>query len=81
MKDYQIRVAEERIALDHKIKKLSDFILLDRKVPQEEIDLMRKQLLIMKEYSNCLLERIRVFSRDPVFFKKWTSLMSKAGIL
>lgn len=81
MKKYKIRVIEEKIEIDTKIKKLSDFILSKRKIPQKESDLMRKQLSIMRNYSACLSERIRVFSCDPVFFEKWTLLMLKTGIL
>lgn len=81
MKEYQIRVIEEKIELDQKIKKLSDFILSKRKIPQKESDLMGKQLSIMRNYSACLSERIRAFSCDSVFFKGWTLLMLKTGIL
>lgn len=81
MKKYQTRVIKEKIALDAKIKKLSDFILSKRKIPQKESDLMRKQLSIMRNYSACLSERIRVFGCDSVFFKEWTLLMLKTGII
>ena len=56
--DYQKRVVEEKKELDIKIEKLGTFIKSDIAVPK---DLLKKQIVLMKKYSDILNQRIKLF--------------------
>lgn len=64
MQDYQLRVIEEKTALDEKIVKLKDFIRSNpafESLQQGEKSMMEYQLHVMKEYSRALEYRIHNF--------------------
>lgn len=66
MEEYQKRVIDEKMALDEKAKKLSDFIgysqLFDEIDPQEQ-EMLKEQCEIMWEYSEILGKRIEFFTK------------------
>ena len=63
MEAYQVRVVEEKQDLDSKLEKLNLFVTSTKfdDVPLPEQERLKKQLLIMKEYSQVLSDRIAVF--------------------
>jgi septation ring formation regulator EzrA len=61
VKTYIDRVKQEQVALQEKIDKLYSFIDGDFNgvdVSKTQADLLNKQLVAMKEYNSCLLDRI-----------------------
>ena len=65
---HQMRVFEEKEALDYKIDKLYVFInIVDgfKDISVEEQTLAKKQYEIMKAYSQALTDRIGFFSTEP----------------
>jgi len=63
MKQYQLRVQNEKYDLDCKIGALEDFIgnKYFHDVPAEEQDRLKRQLTYMQFYSNVLGQRIDEF--------------------
>lgn len=63
MKDFQLRVVEERQSLDEKRAKLAVFINGDlfKSLPLDEQDRLRRQIDVMDAYSQILNERISEF--------------------
>jgi hypothetical protein len=70
MEAYQVRVVNEKLDLDDKIAKLSDFVRDQRKMSMvllsEQMRLM-SQLTIMRAYSSVLEDRIACFDWHPSF--------------
>ena len=66
MEDYQERVLTEKLELDQKIRKLSDFVCSDKAevVSNKEHGRMVTQLDAMFEYSRLLRLRISAFKKD-----------------
>lgn len=64
MEAYQTRVVEEKQELDSRLEKLQLFVASTRfdGVPNSEQERMKRQLRIMKDYSQVLSERIDAFS-------------------
>ena len=60
---HQIRVSEEKLELDEKISKLSEFLNSAgcEKVHPDEIQRLQNQLSVMKQYSDILGELIANF--------------------
>jgi len=61
MKDYQIRVIEEKKELDKKLSKLDAFLTNDTPLEKPEYDRLKRQHRIMLLYSQVLQERIENF--------------------
>lgn len=63
VKDFQLRVVEERQSLDEKRSKLAVFINGDlfKSLPLDEQDRLRRQIDVMDAYSQILNERISEF--------------------
>ena len=63
MRDYKERVIAEKKELDAKLQRLSVFLDGDslKTLPQAEQERMQRQLVIMKDYSMVLEERIAAF--------------------
>jgi hypothetical protein len=63
LQPFQIRVVEERNALDEKLTKLNTFIVGDKfmDLPDEERLRLRRQASAMEEYSKILGDRIAAF--------------------
>ena len=62
MKQYQKRVVLEKEELDKKITKLADFLKSPPStVVVKELQRMKRQLALMKAYSDVLHERISAF--------------------
>ena len=67
MQPHQLRVVQEKAELDTKIESLSSFIELDlfkTGVPEAEQRRMLRQLVVMRDYSRILGERIAAFGGD-----------------
>ena len=63
MKDYQLRVIEEKKQLDGKTERLESFCYSDKfkEVKYQERILLTEQCVVMKRYSMILNERISLF--------------------
>lgn len=61
MKDWMLRVIAEQEELDAKIMKLQTFLDAEPGIEDKVIQLLHKQLGIMKDYSQVLSERIQWF--------------------
>ena len=63
MEGYQDRVVVEKDELDERIEKLTNFIqsVKFQSIPEEEQELLTRQLEVMREYSSILEERIEGF--------------------
>jgi len=63
---HQLRVVEEKKQLDEKIEALYDFIVVFQgffeTFPKDEQERLKRQLEIMKQYSEILEERIKHFN-------------------
>jgi len=66
MEDYQKRVVAEKMELDERLEKLSDFIRgnIFSGLDADEKNRLRYQLLAMQLYSNILSDRIVAFADD-----------------
>lgn len=66
MQAHQLRVAEEKKELDEKIEALYDFIVVFQgffeTLTKDEQERLKRQLEIMKQYSEILEERIKNFN-------------------
>lgn len=68
MQPHQQRVALEKLELDDKLQKLSEFIQnshVFKTLPLDERGRLNHQHTVMIEYSTVLAERIAAFARDP----------------
>ena len=63
MLPYQLRVVQEKVELDEKIKRLREFKQGEvyTNLPVGEMILLSKQLSAMDKYSECLGKRIAAF--------------------
>lgn len=63
MKDFQLRVVQEKQALEEKIEKLETFVLGDTGVliSDTEREYLIEQLDLMKRYASVLRQRIELF--------------------
>lgn len=66
MQAHQLRVVEEKKELDERIEALYDFIVVFQgffeTLPKDEQGRLKRQLEIMKQYSEILEERIKHFN-------------------
>lgn len=60
MSDFKERMTEEQMQLDEKINKLENFILSNdfRMLDPIQQSLLKVQLMSMRTYSQCLIERV-----------------------
>lgn len=66
MEKYQERVIQERNALNIKLQKLSDFIVIQEECPDadlDEVEIMISQELSMEYYLVCLNSRIDLWQK------------------
>ena len=73
MEPHQQRVVDERIELDERAKKLSDFIGLNpvfETIDAEEQERMKEQCEIMWQYSEILGKRIAAFPSEEKRLRK-----------
>ena len=64
MRPHEQRVVEEKAELDKKLTALDAFIHVDGRfaaLPPEECERLRRQFLLMSQYSAVLQERIQAF--------------------
>ncbi len=58
--DIKKRLISERDDIDIKIKRISVFLEMGKKIDPKQVDLMREQLKAMSNYSEILSKRIEV---------------------
>ena len=62
-KDYKKRLIEELLEIDHKIQKILN-ILKEENMSDTEFKMLDKQVNMMIEYENILIERIKYYIGD-----------------
>lgn len=62
MSDFKSRLLEEQTSLSEKIAKLDAFlpVMNDHNVEEAQQELLKKQIVVMKEYNDILVKRIEL---------------------